>query len=70
MARARDDMSGERQIRIDENSRRKGHEYVTAVHDLQQKRLLFVTAGRDHQTVHALPRTWPSTVAAPRPSAM
>lgn len=52
-ARAKDDMSGVRHIGIDETSLRKGHEYVTAVHDLQQKRLLFVTQGRDHQTVHA-----------------
>ena len=52
-ARAKDDMSGVRHIGIDETSLRKGHEYVTAVHDLQQRRLLFVTEGRDHQTVHA-----------------
>lgn len=55
-ARAKDDMSGVRHIGIDETSLRKGHEYVTAVHDLQQKRLLFVTEGRDHQTVHAFAR--------------
>lgn len=53
LARAQDDMSGVRHIGIDETSLRKGHEYVTAVHDLQQKRLLFVTEGRDHQTVNA-----------------
>jgi transposase len=53
VARAQDDMSGVRHIGIDETSLRKGHEYVTAVHDLQQKRLLFVTEGRDHQTVNA-----------------
>lgn len=52
-ARAKDDMSEVRHIGIDETSLRKGHEYVTAVHDLQQKRLLFVTEGRDHQTVGA-----------------
>ena len=53
LARQKDDMSGVRHIGIDETSLRKGHEYVTAVHDLQQKRLLFVTEGRDHQTVNA-----------------
>lgn len=52
LARAQDDMSQVRHIGIDETSLRKGHEYVTAVHDLRQKRLLFVTEGRDHQTVH------------------
>jgi len=52
-ARDKEDMSGVRHIGIDETSLRKGHEYVTAVHDLEQKRLLFVTEGRDHQTVDA-----------------
>lgn len=52
-AREKDDMSGVRHVGIDETSLRKGHEYVTAVHDLQQKRLLFVTEGRDHQTLDA-----------------
>ncbi|MEG3888537.1 ISL3 family transposase [Microcoleus sp. herbarium19] len=53
VAREQDDMSGVRHIGIDETSVRKGHEYVTVVHDLQQKRLLFATEGRDHQTVQA-----------------
>ena len=52
-ARAQDDMSGVRHIGIDETSLRKGHEYITAVHDLEQRRLLFATEGRDHQTVDA-----------------
>lgn len=52
-ARAKDDMSGVRHIGIDETSLRKGHQYVTVVHDLRQKRLLFVTEGRDHQTLQA-----------------
>jgi transposase len=42
-----------RHIGVDETSLRKGHEYVTVMHDLQQKRLLFVTEGRDHQTLDA-----------------
>lgn len=46
-------MSGVRHIGIDETSLRKGREYVTSVHDLQQKRLLFVTEGRNHQTLDA-----------------
>jgi transposase len=52
-ARAKDDMGGVRHIGVDETSLRKGHEYVTVMHDLQQKRLLFVTEGRDHQTLDA-----------------
>lgn len=52
-ARASDDMSGVRHIGIDETSLRKGQHYITVVHDLDAKRLLFATEGRDHQTVHA-----------------
>lgn len=40
-ARVRDDMSGVRQIGIDETRVKKGHEYLTVVHDLEAKRLLF-----------------------------
>lgn len=50
-ARRRDDMSGVRQIGIDETSVKKGHEYITVVHDLEAKRLLFACPGRDHATV-------------------
>jgi len=50
-ARSKDDMSGVRHIGIDETSVKKGQNYLTVVHDLQAKRLLFATAGRDHQTV-------------------
>jgi transposase len=52
-ARAQDDMSGVRHIGIDETSIRKGQQYITVVHDLEHKRLLFATAGRDHKTVDA-----------------
>lgn len=52
-ARALDDMSSTRLIGIDETSVKKGHEYITVVHDLQAKRLLFACAGRDHETVAA-----------------
>ena len=52
-ARERDDMSQVRQIGIDETSLKKGHEYITVVHDLQAKRLLFGESGRDSQCVHA-----------------
>jgi transposase len=51
LARAQDDMSQVRHIGIDETSVKKGHNYITVVHDLQAKRLLFATPGRDHQTV-------------------
>jgi transposase len=35
----------------DETSLRRGRHYITVVHDLDTKWLLFATAGRDHQTV-------------------
>ncbi len=50
-ARAQDDMSPVRQIGIDETRVKKGHEYITVVHDLEAKRLLFACPGRDHETV-------------------
>lgn len=52
-ARARQDMSEVRIVGIDETSVKKGHEYITVVHDLAQKRLLFACAGRDHETLAA-----------------
>jgi transposase len=50
-ARALDDMSEVSIVGIDETNLRKGQNYITVVHDLQAKRLLFACAGRDHQTV-------------------
>lgn len=50
-ARAQEDMSGVRLIGIDETSLRKGQNYITVVHDLDAKRLLFACEGRDHQSV-------------------
>lgn len=50
-ARAKDTMTGIEVIGIDETSIRRGHDYVTVVHDLEAKRLLFMTEGRDHKTV-------------------
>jgi transposase len=38
-------------VGIDETSLRRGQNYITVVHDLDAKRLLFATEGRDHQTV-------------------
>ena len=50
-ARALDDMSQVQDIGIDETSLRKGQNYITVVHDLGVKRLLYACEGRDHQTV-------------------
>ena len=38
-------------VGIDETSLRRGKHYITVVHDLDAKRLLFACEGRDHQTV-------------------
>lgn len=53
IARERDQMTGVSVIGIDETSIKKGHQYVTVVHDLEAKRLLFMTPGRAHDTVAA-----------------
>ena len=50
-ARKLDDMSQVRIAGIDETSLRKGQNYITVVHDLEQKRLLFACEGRSHQSV-------------------
>jgi transposase len=44
-------MVGVKVIGIDETSIRRGHDYVTVVHDLEAKRLLFMTEGSDHKSV-------------------
>lgn len=52
-ARAKDDMGGVRLIGIDETRMKRGQAYLTVVHDLENKRLLFATPGRGHETVAA-----------------
>ena len=52
-ARKFDDMSEVKLVGIDDTSLRKGQDYITVVHDLDAKRLLFACEGRDHQTVVA-----------------
>jgi hypothetical protein len=50
-ARAWKSFAGVQIVGIDETSLRRGQHYITVVHDLDAKRLLFATEGRDHQTV-------------------
>lgn len=50
-ARAQEDMSAVTTVGIDEVSLRKGQDYVTVVHDLAARKLLFACEGRSHQTV-------------------
>jgi transposase len=50
-ARERTDMSGVSRIGVDETSFKPGHQYVTLVSDLDSRRVLFVTEGKDAQTM-------------------
>jgi transposase len=50
-ARALESFAGVQIVGIDETSLRRGQNYITVVHDLEAKRLLFATEGREHQTV-------------------
>ena len=50
-ARSREDHSEVRRIGVDETSSSKGHEYVTFFFDMDKRKLLFGTAGKDHTTV-------------------
>lgn len=50
-ARALERMAGVTLVGIDETRLRRGQNYITVVHDLDAKRLLFATEGRSHRTV-------------------
>jgi transposase len=52
-ARALESFADTQLIGIDETSLRKGQHYITVVHDLEAKRLLFATEGRSHEAVRA-----------------
>lgn len=45
------DMSKVKKIGVDETSRKKGHDYVTIVADLEEERILFATEGKDSSTI-------------------
>lgn len=50
-ARSREDYSSVSAIGVDETSAKKGHDYVTLVVDLEEKRTLFVAEGKDSSTI-------------------
>jgi transposase len=52
-ARAQADYSGVKRVGIDETSARRGQDYITLAFDLDQRRLLFGTPGKGHETVLA-----------------
>jgi len=51
MARAQEDFSDIKRIGIDETSTKKGHNYVSFFFDLDKRKLLFGTEGKDNETV-------------------
>jgi len=52
-ARKQADFSDVQRVGMDETSARKGHDYISLFFDMDQRRLLFATEGRDHKTVLA-----------------
>jgi transposase len=51
-----DDQSSVTRIGIDETSVRKGHNYVTVMADIDQRRVLHVPPGKDKQTISTIKR--------------
>ena len=49
-ARAKEDFAEVQRVGVDETASRKGQRYVTLFHDLDRRRLLFATPGRDKTT--------------------
>lgn len=54
LALAQADLSGVRAVAIDETSRCRGHQYVTLAADAEHRAVIFVTEGKDAQTIAAL----------------
>jgi transposase len=52
-ARAEEDFSEVSVVGVDETAARRGHDYVTLFVDLEQKKTIFVTDGRDQSVVKA-----------------
>lgn len=54
LALSRADFSKVKALAIDETSRARGHDYITLAADAVERRVLFVTEGRDAKTIEAL----------------
>ena len=50
-ARALDDQSQVKDLGLDETAARRGHDYITVVHDLEAERLVFATEGRKAEVI-------------------
>lgn len=55
-AREREDYSNVQNVGFDETSRKKGHDYVSVFMDLDQRKVISVADGKDHQTLNNLSR--------------
>ena len=53
LARSRADHAGVTQVGLDETAARRGHDYVSLFVDLEERKVLFVTPGKDSATVAA-----------------
>jgi transposase len=53
MARSKADHSAVTQVGMDETAARRGHDYVSLFVDMKERRVLFVTPGKDSATVEA-----------------
>lgn len=53
-ARSREDFSETSRLGLDETSAKRGQDYVTLAHDMDEKKLIFATPGKDHTTIDAL----------------
>ena len=53
LARAKADHAGVTQVGLDETAARRGHDYVSLFVDLEERKVLFVTPGKDSATVAA-----------------
>jgi transposase len=56
-ALAKDNLADVTEVGIDETSNKKGHNYVTIVADLNAKRTVFVTKGKDASTIEQFAQT-------------
>lgn len=65
-ARKLTDYSGVTRIGVDETSKAKGHDYVSLFVDMAQRRTIFVTEGKDAQTITVFTRDFESHGGKPQ----
>jgi len=50
-SRAKEDFSSVSMVGVDETSRAKGHQFVTLFADMDKRKVIFATEGKDHTTI-------------------